>query len=199
MKKLIFSFVLSFIALTTFAQHETLFNKAKVRGGFGGPIYTTSLKKGVSPHYMVGGGGAIIVNNFFIGGYGLGSVDIEKVIVDEDIDILEIGHGGLWLGATFPAYKVVHGYASTRLGWGAMNLEFDDPDGNPFVDADRIRVIEPEVGLELNVFQWFRVAGTVGYRWTTGVREQGNLSAKNFSGAFAGLTLRFGWFGWKRW
>lgn len=198
MKKLIFSIAFSLIAVVTFAQHETLFNKAKVRGGFGGPIYTTSLNSKLSPDYLVGGGGAIIINNFFLGGYGLGSVDVEKLITDNDIEILDMGHGGLWLGATFPAYKVVHGYASTRIGWGAMNIRFDDPDQNPFTDKDRIRVIEPEVGLELNVFQWFRVAGTVGYRWTTGITND-SINEKDFSGAFAGLTLRFGWFGWRRW
>ena len=43
-----------------------------------------------------------------------------------------------------------------------------------------------------------RVAGTVGYRWVNGVSENRGYQQDDFNGALAGLTLRFGGFGYRR-
>lgn len=34
---------------------------------------------------VVGGGGGVVIDNFFIGGYGVGSIDFECLIEDDDI------------------------------------------------------------------------------------------------------------------
>lgn len=195
MKKILFSFVLSMITFAVFGQHETLFNKVKLRGAFGGPIHEWGI--GENAGNSVGGGGAVIFNNFFIGAYGMGEFDFDRVLVD-DIEDLRMGHGGFWFGATFPTYKLVHGYASLRTGWGAVNIDLNDPSYSPN-DTDAIFVVTPEIGLELNVTQWFRMSGSVGYRSVSGVSNNFGYDNKDFSGATAALTLRFGWFGWKKW
>ncbi|MEZ4985415.1 MAG: hypothetical protein R2795_10320 [Saprospiraceae bacterium] len=110
--------------------------------------------------------------------------------------MLDIGHGGFWLGGTFQPWQLLHLYGSARIGWGGINIELED---NPsYRDLDKIFVATPEIGLELNIARWFRVAGTVGYRYVTGVNENLGLSNDDFSGATAAVTLRFGWFGNRR-
>ena len=68
MKKVLFTALLSIIGLTAFAQHETLFGRARVVGGFGGPIMEWGL--GNDLNTSVGGGGGVVIDNFFLGGYG---------------------------------------------------------------------------------------------------------------------------------
>ena len=74
MKKVLFLIGCFFVITIAHAQHETLFSKARVLGGFGGPLLEFGNIKG---DYVtsVGGGGGIIIDNFFIGAYGLGSLD----------------------------------------------------------------------------------------------------------------------------
>lgn len=184
------------LSMTAFAQHETLFNNARVVGGFGGPIVEMGLGNDMST--SVGGGGGLVINNFFIGGYGMGSVDFEQLIEEDKIDKIELGHGGFWLGYTLAPHRVLHLYSSARIGWGALDIDFQD-NSNFRDDSDNVFVLTPELGLELNVTQWFRVSGAVGYRYVDGVNEDlGNYQSDDFNGLLANLTFRFGWFGWDR-
>lgn len=192
MKKLLFTALLGLLGLTAFAQHETLFGRARVVGGFGGPIFEWGL--GNDLNTSVGGGGGVVIDNFFLGGYGLGSADFNQLIENGDIDQLDIGHGGFWLGFSVPSHKLIHFYGSTRIGWGAINVQFNDP-GQSYSDVDKIFALTPEAGLELNVARWFRAVGTVGYRWVDGVNANSGYAEDAFNGWTAGLTLRFGWFG----
>jgi hypothetical protein len=193
-KQLLFFAVLLTSSIGLQAQHETLFNQARVVGAFGGPITEYGLSNDLST--SVGGGGALVINSFFIGGYGLASVDFDQLYDEGDVDVLDIGHGGFWLGGTYQPHRLVHMYGSARLGWGAINIDLN---GNtPYRELDKIFVATPEIGLELNVTRWFRLAGTVGYRYVTGVNEDRGLKGEDFSGAMAGVTLRFGWFGRRR-
>lgn len=197
MKKLIFLTLCLMSTLGLFAQHETLFNRTRVVGAFGGPIVEMGLDSDIST--SVGGGGAVVFNNFFIGGYGLGSIDFDALIDNEEIEELEIGHGGFWLGYTYRPDKLLHIYTNARIGWGAVNVRFNDNSINSFRDLDQIFVLTPEIGVELNITRWFRVAGTAGYRWVDGVNERSGLTDDDFSGGIATLHFRFGWFGNRRW
>ncbi len=196
MKKVFFSTVLMLIATLALAQHETIFNNARVVGGFGGPIIEFGLNNSLNTSY--GGGGGIVIGNAFLGGYGMGTLDLNAVIDGQDIDNIELGHGGFWLGYTYKPYKLVHLFSSAKIGWGAVNI---NPDNfNPFNEpiSDNVFVLTPELGLELNVFKWFRVAGGVGYRWVNGTDGKGAYNDEDFSGAVTTLTFRFGWFGNQR-
>lgn len=181
-------------ALGLQAQHETLFNRARVVGGFGAPIFEWSL--GNATNTSVGGGGGIVIENFFIGGYGLGSVDFDALIENGEVDNMELGHGGFWLGFTVNPYKVVHLYSSARIGWGAVDIRFNDGISR-YSDLDKVFVMTPELGIELNITRWFRASGAVGYRWVNGIEERTDLESDAFNDAVATLTLRFGWFGSK--
>ena len=176
------------------AQHETLFNQARVIGAFGGPI--TEFGLGNDLNTSVGGGGALVINSFFIGCYGLAAADFDRLYEEGDLEVIDIGHGGIWLGGTYQPHRLVHLYGSARIGWGAINIDLDD--NVPYRDLDKIFVMTPEIGVELNLTRWFRIAGTVGYRNVTGVNEDRGLKGDDFSGMIAGVTARFGWFGRRR-
>ncbi len=187
--------LLCLFGFTVEAQHETLFGRARLRGAFGGPIYEYGLSNDLAR--AVGGGGGLVFDRFFIGAYGVGSVDFDQLFETGDVEVLDLGHGGLWLGTTWAPHNVLHLYLSTRAGWGALNVDFDDPNLE-YDDLDKIFVATPELGLELNVTRWFRVAGTAGYRWLRGANENRGYSNQDFSGWMGGVTLRFGWFGNRR-
>lgn len=173
------------------AQTQTLFNKARVVGGFGSPIVEIGLDENYNT--SVGGGGGLLINSFFLGGYGMGSLDFEELLTqDGDIERIDLGHGGLWLGFSVPTHKLIHFYGSARIGWGAIDIRTRNA---VFDELDQVFVLTPEAGIELNITRWFKLAGTVGYRYLDGINESSFYSNDDFRGAFAGITLRFGGFG----
>lgn len=195
MKKLLFALILTLTVNLIFAQHETLFNNARVVGAFGGTITEFGLSNDLQTSY--GGGGGLVIGGAFIGAYGLGSVNLGDILDGKDIDNIELGHGGFWLGYTYQPYKVLHLFSSAKIGWGAVNIETDNFD--PFDGKnDQVFVLTPELGLEVNIFKWFRVAGGVGYRWVNGTDGEDIYKDEDFSGLVTNLTLRFGWFGNRR-
>jgi hypothetical protein len=196
MKKIFLTFLAIGLWIASQAQHETLFNNARVVGGFGAPIVEMGLNNDLTT--SVGGGGAIVIDNFFIGGYGMGSVDFESLIETEEIRQIDLGHGGFWLGYTLAPHNLFHLYTSARIGWGGVGIDVrDEPGRND--DFDNVMVFTPEAGIELNLASWFRVAGTVAYRHVEGVNESlGFYEDDSFNGAMVNLTFRVGWFGWNR-
>ncbi len=195
MKKVLSAVLGLCLAWSLQAQHETIFNNARVVGGFGGPIIEMGLGNEMTT--AVGGGGAVVIDNFFIGGYGVGAIDFERLIEEDEIEEIELGHGGFWLGYTMSPHRVFHPYISGRIGWGGIGIDVSDNSNFP-QGTDNVFVMTPEVGLELNITRWFRVAGTVGYRFVNGVDESRGYDSEDFNGALANLTFRFGWFGWHR-
>lgn len=196
MKKTALIFTLCLMALAVQAQHETLFNKARVVGGFGGPIVEMGLGNDMTT--AVGGGGGLVINSFFFGGYGISNIDFNSLIEDEGIDRIELAHSGFWLGYSYPTHRLIHMYTSARLGWGAVDID-TSPNSNFPKDIDNVFVFTPELGLELNVARWFRITGTAGYRLVDGVNEaRSDYRNSDFSGLTANVTFRFGWFGWRQ-
>lgn len=138
----------------------------------------------------VGGGGAFSVNNFFIGGYGLGNSGAQ-VTIEEQIYDIDFGHGGFWLGYALKEHRLIHLYTSFRVGWGGVDLTQND---QKFFN-DNIFALSPELGVELNVTNWFKVAFTGGYRAIAGINQLPELDNGSFSSPYGALTFRFGGFG----
>ena len=195
---LIFAFCLTGFSL--FGQkQETLFGKSRVVGGFGGPIVEYNFAND-NTMVSVGGGGAVIIGDFFIGGYGMGSTSTSWINdVNNDPFKIDLGHGGFWIGGTYPSHKLVHFFSSAKIGWGAVNMRFYDDN---FVIDDNVFVLEPEAGIEVNIFRWFRIAATAHYRWVDGIDPSiSGISRNYYNGFGANLTFRFGGFGsnWQSW
>lgn len=179
------------------AQHEALFDDISSFGAFGGPILEFSSINGQLVA-DVGGGGALILDEFFIGGYGMGT-DYPEVIFETEIDgelteidaDIDFGHGGLWFGYVRDIERKMHLYSSLKVGWGRADLEHDIAD----LPSDRLFVLTPEIGIELNMTKFFRVGLTGGYRIVNGVSRLPGLDNQDFSSPTVGITFRFGGFG----
>ena len=99
------------------------------------------------------------------------------------------------MGYTIPSHKLLHLYTSVKVaggGVGVTNFQDDWEFEDDFNDATF--VVIPEAGLELNVARWFRLGGTVGYRFVDGFEGWNNYGKKDLNAPVYALTLRFGWF-----
>ena len=197
MKQLLLSLGCLLLVASMHAQHETLFSRARVVGGFGGPLLEFGDIKGEFVT-SVGGGGGVIIDNFFIGGYGVGSVENIRYNFNGNNDFqMDLAHGGLWLGYTPQSFQLFHPYVSTKIGWGFADFR-ESRIGFNRSTGDGIFVLTPEAGFELNLTKFFRLVGTVGYRWVTDVDQLEDYSNSDFRSLTGQLTFRFGWFGRKR-
>ncbi len=172
------------------AQQQTLLRKARFTGAFGAPIYEFALSDGLAD--AAGGGGGLVFNNVFIGGYGMKTRELSPFQdLDASLNEAELSQGGFWLGFTANSDALIHPYGSVRAGWGKFSYQrgFDS------ASEDKAFVATPELGLELNVATWFRVNVTGGYRYVNGLEDISPLTDDDLSGFTANLTLRFGIFG----
>jgi hypothetical protein len=99
----------------------------------------------------------------------------------------DLRHRGLLIGYAPSTSKVLHPYLSTVVGGGRI-----DYDNNSSFSRDRVFVLQPAVGLEVNIFRWFRLGAEGGYRLVSDVNNAG-LSNGDLSKPFAQLQLRFGY------
>lgn len=196
MKTRLFVFFFVLFAGSLAAQTETLFGRARVVGGFGSLIYEVGINNNLHPTF--GAGGGIVINSFFLGVYGSGSADFTTWDGQFNRnERLDLGQSGLWLGFAIPSRRLVHLFTSARLGWGVVNVDLNN-DNQRFEDLDQVLVATPEIGLELNITRWLRLAGTVGYRFVNGTETNPNYNNDTFSGALGAVTLRIGGFGRNR-
>lgn len=198
MKK-IFTLLFGLLSFSLAAQEETLFDDLEVLGAFGSPILEIGSINGETGS-DVGGGGALILNNLFLGGYGMGTDYPEyeiKAGADAGLYNIKFGHGGLWLGYVPNQYKLAHFYSSVKIGWGKARLRQDKE--TRF--TDRVFVLLPEAGIEFNVTSFFKLSLTGGYRWVNGISKLPGLENEDFSSPVGILTFRFGGFGddWGDW
>ena len=191
MKKVMILAVL-LLTLHGLRAQETLFDDLDVLGAFGGPFIEIGSVAGQT-FATVGGGGALIMDNFYLGGYGQGAefaqVEIMEEFGLENYDV-KFGHGGLWLGYATNQLKVLHFFSSFKIGWGKARLRQD----GDTVHSDRIFALTPEVGLELNLTKFFKLAFTGGYRYVDGANRLPSLDNSDFRSPVGTITFRFGGF-----
>lgn len=187
-------------ATSVFAQKDqTMFSDVDRIGGWGAPIFEyTNLNKEVE--VVAGGGGALVLNDFYLGGYGMGTASFTNNN-PLDNETLKFKHGGFWIGYTPIQHRVVHPYASVKLGWGKAKYRQVDnlTDTELLYQKNSVFVTTPEAGLEVNVFSFFRIAATASYRWVNGFDGVGGFKDDDLSSFGATLTLRFGGFGDDDW
>ena len=110
-------------------------------------------------------------------------------------------HGGLWAGYDIQAHKLVHLTTSFKIGWGNVRLYRSNTsfyDEAQSVRNERFMMMTPEVGVEVNITRFMKIALNGGYQLGVydGIEED-NGSKINLSGQYASLTFKFGWFGKK--
>ena len=197
MKKIFLLTVFLIASVTAFSQekeYRTIFDNQDLRiSGMGGPFMQFTTVAGEFGH-MMGGGGAVLLNNFWFGGYGLGLTNaIPDHVNQNPTDRLTLGHGGFWLGYSLFGDRPLHFAFSTLIGWGEFGI-MQNYGGYPFV-RDQVFVLAPTAELELNLTRYFRIGAGVSYNLYTMVDQSihgytnGDLSSP---GAF--LSFKFGWF-----
>jgi len=194
MRKFLFLLVLLAVAIQVNAQDETLFRKTQREGFYLGPIFESGTFDDNESHWSGGASIGMILDNFSFGIYGLAAADYHSWVENDDVDQLDIVHGGLEIYYAYKPYKLFHPFVGTRVGWGAAVIDLQ----NELNDEDNIFVVTPQIGVELNIAPWFRVSGYGAYRHINGINERQPFNDNDVSGFMAGFSLKFGWFGRNR-
>jgi hypothetical protein len=184
MKK--FTLIIAFLILIitiTFSQNrqETLFRNTSfdLTGVWGGSTngfveFNNNFSLNNSGYFLFE-----INNDLLIGwsGYGSGTnlSNGEKA---------QIEGNDLVLGYAFNSHKFIHPIAYVKGGRGSLKINEQK--------VDKVTVFEPSIGIEVNVFRWFKVGLEGGYRFVTNVNATG-LNDNDFSSPVIGLRMKFGW------
>jgi hypothetical protein len=155
--------------------------------GFGGPMMNITAINGEFA-FMMGGGGGIMLNDFFIGGYGMGLAT--SIPYGNGTERLDFGYGGLWIGYNIKAKKMIHPAVHLQLGWG--NISREDHETYDY-DPDNVFVITPALEMELNVTRFFKFGIGACYSIVTSVNDP-NFSSVDFNNPGAFISFKFGGF-----
>jgi len=186
MKKhvLLFLACFAFIANISAQRDETLFGKSGLgfSGAWGGWKHGITAFEDANAVTRGGYGGLEFGKKLFIGYGGFETTD-DFAFGENDQSQYDLDYNGLILGySPFPT-KLIHPQASLLFAGGKANVRGDE---------DRVLVVQPSLGLEMNVFQWFRLGLDGGYRFVSNsdLPETSNQDLSAFYGEF---TLKFGW------
>ena len=173
------------LGLSLEAQHsETLLGNRGLRfsGIWGGTA--TSVTKFEKDYAVYSGGyGGLEFGRSLLVGWGW-----FKAVNDIDLTTLanhrfNMKYNGLMLGYAFLSHKVVHPTLMVLAGKGKVNLANEA--------KDKVFVVQPSLGLELNVLKWFRISLEGGYRFVSDTDLNG-ISDKDLSAAFGEVKFKFG-------
>lgn len=199
MKKFTLAGLILLFAITSWSQdkeYKTIvdFNDARI-SGMGGLMMQFTAVDGNFAH-MLGGGGAVLIGDFFFGAYGLGltnSIYVDRPGYSEyqSGDKLSLGHGGFWLGYSLFGEKAIHLTFSSLIGWGTLGIRSDyypEP-----LYPDGVFVISPTIEAEINMTQFFRIGVGASYNIFSFVDLPG-YSSSDISAPGGFLAFKFGWF-----
>lgn len=168
-------------------RERTLLGDLDLSGAWGGPTYNYSMTGDDWALVRGGFGGLEFGEEFFIG-YG-GWKGREPFTKDEPVNgspEFDFRHSGLILAYAPFSDNAIHPRITTIFGPGKVDVAGEG--------RDRMLVGQAMIGLELNLFQWFRLGAEAGYRFSTGV-DSALISDQDVSGAVVQLEARFG-FSW---
>ena len=185
------------ISITSWSQekeYQTIvdFDNARI-SGMGGMMMQFTAVDGNFAH-MLGGGGAILIGDFFFGAYGIGLTNMIPLTDREDYnqaDRLSIGHGGFWLGYSLFGERALHVNFSSLIGWGTIGVS--DIYYPETLYPDGIFIISPTIEADLNITRYFRLGIGATYNIYTFVDLPG-YTASDFSAPGGFLSFKFGWF-----
>ncbi len=173
-------------SLQTHAQDETVADKLRLdfSGAWGG--WNSQLTAfGDQNAVMNGGFGGLEFNKVIFLGWSAYSIN-DAVSVDETNKQLSLKYNGPVLAYTPLARSIVHPRFGLQFGFGKLDLTDEQ--------TDRIALIQPSVGGELNVLRWFRLGAEFGYRFALNTTSQ-QVNDQFVSGPYGAATLKFG-FSW---
>ena len=185
------AFMLVFSVITAHAQHEeTVLGDRNL--GFSGFWVGTKhqlARFGSANQYVTGWnvgfefGKALTVG---FGGYNLHDDilwdNVPNQRFDMDWKVFSLGYG-------VQSFRAVHPMINLDAGRGKVKLLNEDIE-------DRVLVVQPSAGVEINIFRWMHLGLEGGYRFVSD-SDLASISDRQLSGAFGQATLKFG-FSWGR-
>lgn len=184
--------ILLVFAMPLPAQVETLFGEGETTHGiFGSPVIKFTNINGQFGLLVGGRGGWILDHQLSIGGGGYGLVNKVKgdIVMSETTSLLNFGYGGLELEYISNYKKLVHLTYYLLIGAGIVDHRYWWTENDR--QADAFFIVEPAVGIEMNVKKYFSIALSTSYRLISGV-QKGNLSNNDFNKLSLNMTLKFG-------
>ena len=191
MSKTVIIIMLALVAVPSFGQERTLISGPVAHGGFGGPQLMLGQIKGEIA-ILSGGWGAWLINHTIIiggGGYGLVN-DLPAGPANED-QYLNFGYGGMVLGFILGSDRLIHLTAHSLIGPGNVGYRHHMMEEDWSEDSvnDLVFVIQPTLGVELNVTRFFRIEAGGSYRYVIGT-DLADITADDLRGF--GAELRNG-------
>lgn len=185
MKKWFLVLGLLIFASQLFSQEEeTVFGYSglKLTGAWGGPVFgLTSL--GDEDVFYRGGFGGLEFNKSFFLAYAAYWLNDKVLISNLPNQKIDLQYNGILFGYAMKPTKVVHPKFTLLAAGGKLDVENED--------TDRLFVLQPGIGVEINIFKWWHVDMLGGYRLVTNSNTQG-LSDSDVSAPFGEIKLKFG-------
>ena len=186
MKKLtLIALLIATLTTTIFAQKdETLFGRSGLRLSGAWGASTTNLTFFEDDFVAVSGGygGLEFGKSVFVGWGGYRTTSDFNIGSDIQNRDLSFRYNGGMIGYAPRSHNAIHPKFNLLVGGGSLRVN----GGN----ADAILVVEPSIGVELNVFQWFRFGLDGGYRFVTNTDQLVTDSA--VSAPYGQMTFKFG-------
>jgi len=181
-------------------QISTIFSKNRQNGGYGALSlsYTQIDSKDA---FMMGARGSWIIDHSFaigLGGCGfINDVNYHGWLNNDLDNNLAGGYGGIYLEPIIAPRLPVHISIPVLFGIGAItniedhrdweNWTFEDSDNDVYL------VFEPAIELEFNMTRHLRLAGSLGYRFTSKIDIR-DTNPDILEGTNVGLIFKFGRF-----
>lgn len=175
-------------SLSLFGQQErTVFGKSgwRISGVWGGPAVGIGQFDNDPVVFRGGFGGVEFGKRLFLGWGGF-ETDNDVYIDALDNDKFKMDYSGFMLGFTPSAHKTIHPNFMVLAGTGNAVVGENE--------SDNIFVVQPTLGLELNVFRFFHLSLDGGYRLVTNVNIP-EMTGQQLSGPYAEVKMKFG-FSW---
>lgn len=204
MKKMYFLLVVLF-CINVHAQNtndnQTLLNKNETETSFFfSPMMNFSSLNGQFL-YSIGAGGAILMNNFFIGGFGYfktNSFTIQSEHFGNESLDLDMFYGGIWSGYSFVKMNVIRPNILVYMAYGRLTSREDHNDSfkhstleNDESTYQEFYSLTPQFELEVNITPKLAIAAGINYRIVFGADETiYGLSNYDLSGIGGNLRLK---------
>ena len=184
---IIVALFISSIAPLFSQQEKTVFGKSgfRITGIWGGPAVGVGQLDN-DPVVFRGGFGGIEFGKRLFLGWGGFETDNDVYIDALDNDRFKMDYSGFMLGYTPAAHKTIHPTFMVLAGTG--NAQIGES------ESDNIVVLQPTLGLELNIFRFFHLSIDGGYRLLTNVNIP-EMTGQALSGPYGEIKMKFG-FSW---
>lgn len=185
-KAFLLAFIISCFTAAQAQREETLLRNMRFSGIWGS--WNSAMGKVADENvYFRGGSGGIEFGGDLFLGWG----DYRSSgSFTADNDRYSIRWNGPVVSYAPHSYRAVHPIFTLMVANGKI-----DPRTAAY--KDRILVVQPSLGAELNLLRWCHVSANGGYRFVNDVNLD-KLNDNDFSGLYGELSLKFG-ISWGRW